>query len=137
MKASIMSSIFLSGSAFAVPTLLTRAAPQHWFTVNLANDVSGANAIRSVEVNSGANKFSDVFAHTALQKDGRIVATSIQNVNPVGGAVLCIIQDPSGVAIPVGQVEKINDQITFVDLDGDKTGAFETDVSDFTITCEL
>jgi hypothetical protein len=137
MKASIMISIFLSSSALAVPTLLAHSAPQQLFTINLSDDISGANAIRSVQVNSGANKFSKVFEHTALEKNGRIIATSVQNVNPVGGSVLCIIQDPSGVAIPAGDVKRINDQVTFVDLDGDATRALETDVSDFTITCEL
>ncbi|KAJ4326271.1 hypothetical protein N0V94_000218 [Neodidymelliopsis sp. IMI 364377] len=136
MKASVIaSSLFLSG-AFAFPTIAARA-PQQWFTINLANDVSGGNAIRSVVVNSGANKFSTLFANSAVQKNGRIIATSVQNINPIGGNVLCVIQDPSGLIIPTGQVERINDQVTFVDLDGDATKAKETDVSDFTITCEL
>lgn len=137
MKASIVASILaLSSSALAFPTT-TATTTQQLFTINLANDVSGANAIRSVVVNSGANKFSTLFAGTALQKDGRIKATSVQNVNPVGGRVSCIIQDPSGLIIPAGKAERINDQTTFVDLDGDKNKAKETDVGDFTITCTI
>lgn len=135
MKASIIASTLSLSGALAFPTLTTRT--QTLFTIQLANDVSGANAIRSVVVNSGANTFSTLFANTALTKDGRVKATSVQNVNPQGGNVLCIIQDPSGLIIPAGEVERINDQVTFVDLDGDETAARETDVSDFTITCEL
>ena len=132
----IASTLVLFGSAIAFPTT-TATTTQQLFTINLANDVSGANAINSVVINSGANKFSAIFAGTALQKDGRIKATSVQNVNPVGGRVSCIIEDPSGVIIPAGKSKHINDQVTFVDLDGDNTKAKETDVSDFTITCML
>lgn len=137
MKAStIASSIALFGSALAFPTI-PLPAPQQLFTINLANDVSGANAIRSVLINSGANTFSNLFAHTALQKDGRIKATSVQNISPLGSQVSCIIEDPSGLTIPAGMAERINDQTTFVDLDGDNTKAIETDVTDFTITCSI
>ena len=137
MKASIVAStLALFGSTLAFPTT-TATTTQQLFTINLANDVSGASAIRSFSINSGANRFSTLFAGTALQKDGRIKATSVQNINPVGGRVSCIIQDPSGLIIPAGKVERINDQITFVDLDGDNTKAKETDVSDFTITCMI
>lgn len=137
MKASIIAStIALFGSALAFPTTAPPTT-QGLFTISLANDVSGANSIRSVVINSGANKFSTLFAGTALQKDGRIKATSVQNVNPAGRKVSCIIEDPSGVIIPAGRAERINDQTTFVDLDGDNTKAKETDVSDFTITCRI
>lgn len=130
MKASVIAStLFLSG-ALAFPTLTTRT--QSLFTIQLANDVSGANAIRSVVVNSGPNTFSTLFANTVLVKDGRVKATSAQNVNPVGGNVLCVIKNPA-----TGDVKRINDRTTFVDLDGVEGKAIETDVSDFTITCEL
>lgn len=114
----------------ALPSLTPRT--QQFFTINLSNDVSGANAIRSVVVNSGAVSFSTLFANTALQRDGRIIATSVQNVMPVGGSVECVIK-----GFKDGGVKEINDRVTFVDLDGVEGGSVETDVSDLSITCEL
>lgn len=128
MKASIIAStLALAGSAFAFPGA---APPAPLATVQLANDVSGANAIRSVPANGIANTFANVFAGTVLVKDGQVKATSIQNVAPQGPFINCVIQNAAGAT-----VGEINNQKTFLDLDGVEGKAVETNVSAFTIKC--
>lgn len=128
MKVSIIAStLALAGSAFAYPGA---AAPAPLFTVQLANDISGANAIRSVPANGVANTFLNVFANTVLVKDSATKATSLQNVAPGGANINCVINKADGTF-----VGNINNQKTFLDLDGVDGKAVETDVSAFTIKC--
>lgn len=128
MKASIIAStLALAGSAFAFPGA---AAPAPLATIQLANDFSGANAIRSVPANGVANTFANVFAGTVLVKDGVVKATSVQNVAPQGPFINCVIANAAGDI-----VGEINNQKTFLDIDGDANKVVETDVSAFTIKC--
>ncbi|CAO2650199.1 Nn.00g014910.m01.CDS01 [Neocucurbitaria sp. VM-36] len=132
MKASIIAStVALFSGALAVPTLSARQAPQ-FFTFSLSNDITGANAARSVVVNGGPVTLGGLFTWSPLVKDGRVIATSAQNLNPVGGAVLCVFTDPA-----TGKVFRLNDKVTFADLDGNDQAAVQTDVTDFTFQCEL
>ncbi|KAF2623862.1 hypothetical protein BU25DRAFT_424541 [Macroventuria anomochaeta] len=129
MKASIIAStLAIFGSALAFPTA-PQTQTQTLFTIQLTNDFSGANAIRSVAVNNTPTTFSTLFTGTILVKNGAVIATSVQNVNPQGNAQ-CVIKNAVGA-----EVGRINNQKTFLDLDGDVTKAVETDVSAFTITC--
>lgn len=128
MKASIIAPILaLASSALAYPGA---APPAPLFTIQLANDISGANAIRSVPANGAAQTFINVFANTVLVKEGAIKATSLQNVAPGGANVNCVVRNGGNV-----RVGEINNQKTFLDLDGVEGRAVETDVSYFTITC--
>lgn len=128
MKASIIAStLALASSALAYPGA---APPAPLFTLQLANDMSGANAIRSVPADGIANTFLNVFANTVLVKDGTIKATSLQNVAPSGANINCVVNNAVGAL-----VGNINNQKTFLDLDGVEGKAVETDVSAFTIKC--
>jgi hypothetical protein len=128
MKASIIAStLALASSALAYPGA---APPVPWFSVQLANDVSGGNAIRAVQAVGVARTFLDVFANTVLVKDGAIKATSLQNVAPGGANINCIVNKADGTFLG-----NINNQATFLDLDGVADKAVETDVSAFTIKC--
>lgn len=97
--------------------------------ISLSNDNSGAQAATSILADGNAIVFKDEFAGTVLESDGAIIATSIQSTTN-GAGIFCIIKDGEG-----SQVGLLNEQTTFVDLDGQET-AVETDVSDFTILCE-
>jgi hypothetical protein len=128
MKASIIAStLALAGSAFAFPGA---APPAPLSTIQLTNDFTGANAIRSVPANGVANTLANVFVGSVLVKDGQVKATSVQNIAPQGPFINCVVQNAAGVT-----VGEINNQKTFLDLDGDKDKAVETDVSAFTIKC--
>ncbi|KAF2845265.1 hypothetical protein T440DRAFT_472771 [Plenodomus tracheiphilus IPT5] len=102
------------------------------FNVSLSDDLTGENAIKPVQVNKGAVTLGSLFAG---QAGDRIFATSLQAVNPGvgGGNVLCIIIDPLNPKTAL----RLNAQTTFVNLDGDEGAATQTDVTDFTVACEL
>lgn len=128
MKASIIASaLALASSALAYPGA---APPAPWFSVQLANDVSGDNTIRAVQAVGVARTFLDIFANTVLVKNGAIKATSLQNVAPGGANINCIVNKADGTFLG-----NINNQATFLDLDGVADKAVETDVSAFTIKC--
>jgi hypothetical protein len=135
MKASIIATslALLASSASASPLIAARAAapaPAQQFTFSLTNDMTGANAAASVPINGGAFVLKDLFPWaTNLIKDGKLIATSAQNINPGVQNVFCIFSGN-------GRVIKINDKITFADLDGVQGKAVQTDVSLFTIQCE-
>ncbi|KAH7383899.1 hypothetical protein BKA66DRAFT_463015 [Pyrenochaeta sp. MPI-SDFR-AT-0127] len=131
MKGSIATIATLFASALAAPALLARQEPQY-FTFSLSNDITGANAARSVLVNGEPVTLGWLFSWSPLVKEGRVIATSAQNINPVGGAVLCIFTDPA-----TGNVFRLNDQVTFANLDNNPDAAVETDVTNFTFQCEL
>lgn len=118
----------LFAAALAAPA---KQARQTLPTLNFAvsNDVSGAQVGSSILADGNAVTFIHDFAGTALDRDGRIIATSMQSTSN-GAGIFCIISDGEG-----NQVGLLNEQTTFVDLDGQE-GAVETDVSDFTILCE-
>lgn len=120
--------ITLFAAALAAPA---KQARQTLPTLNFAvsNDVSGAQVGSSILADGNAVTFIHDFAGTALDRDGRIIATSMQSTSN-GAGIFCIISDGED-----NQVGLLNEQTTFVDLDGQE-GAVETDVSDFTILCE-
>jgi hypothetical protein len=137
MKASIIASAIALFASSAVATPLTAArsasaaaSPSQLFTFSLTNDITGASAATSVPINGGAFVLRDLFPWaTNLIKDGKLIATSAQNINPAVQNVFCIFSGN-------GKVIKINDKITFADLDGVQDKALQTDVSQFTIQCE-
>ena len=147
--------LFLIGAGFAVPTqlffvplfalapapvvpLLVVAGLALARLVDIARGqahvdrlvLSGGNAIRAVQAVGVARTFLDVFANTVLVKDGAIKATSLQNVAPGGANINCIVNKADGTFLG-----NINNQATFLDLDGVADKAVETDVSAFTIKC--
>jgi hypothetical protein len=131
MKASIIlpTIALLFSSAIATP-IPGAAAPAVLFTFSLTNDQSGASATSSVVVNSGPVTLGAIFPWAAnLRQTGQLVATSAQNVNPAVKNVACVIKGN-------GRVIKINDKITFADLDGNAGKAVPTVVENFTIECE-
>jgi hypothetical protein len=125
---SSLTLITLFAAALAAPAKQTRQSlPTLNFSVS--DDVSGANVGSSILADGTALSFSDLFSGTAIDRNGAIIATSIQSISN-GAGIFCIVSDGEG-----NQVGLLNEQKTFVDLDG-KEGAVETDVSDFTLLCE-
>lgn len=133
MQFSIITGLtLLSGAfAFALPTQPAHGyqATQEFFTFALTNDISGSSAATSIPINKGPITFGSLF----YSSTGRVFATSAQNLNPAGNGVLCIIVNPANPKAAI----RFNDKATFVDLDGNKDKAVETDVTNFTIQCEL
>jgi hypothetical protein len=132
MKASmiIASAAALFSSALAAPAI-ARDAPLV-FTVQLANDQSGKNANADVIVNNAAVTFGQLFGGAF---GPQVWATSLQAVSPGAGGnnVQCVVKDPN---YP-GQAIALNAWNTFIDLDGNVNVATPTDVTYFTIECQL
>ncbi|OAL45488.1 hypothetical protein IQ07DRAFT_591297 [Pyrenochaeta sp. DS3sAY3a] len=135
MKASIIASAAtLFASALAAPTVSARQAASNVFVLKLTNDITGASDTTGVIVNAGPITFSELFWWSPnLLQNGRVVATSAENLNPgqVAG-VLCIITDTTN-----NIVTPINERVTFVQVDNNAEAAIPTDVSNFTIECQL
>jgi hypothetical protein len=130
LSSTMISTITLFiASALAAPTVIRRTDP--FFNFALTNDISGASAPGSVAINAGPVALATIFAGSRLIKDGHVIATSAQNTNPAVQNVFCIFKNNVN-----GAVIKINDKITFADLDGVADRAVETDVSRYTIECQ-
>ncbi|OSS43990.1 hypothetical protein B5807_11388 [Epicoccum nigrum] len=99
-------------------------------TLQLANDLTGANALRSLPANGAPTTLAALFAGSALVRNGALKATSLQNVAP-GVAVRCVLRRPGGE-----EVGSVSEQVTWLDLDGDKEGAREVDVAAWTVACQ-
>jgi len=138
MKAStIASTLAIFSAALAAPA--PAPAPQsgtpsttEFFTFSLINDQTGASASRWIQINAPQPfVLGQIFSGaTNLIKNGKLTATSAQNIRPGVQDVFCIFKTPSG------QVIRINDEVTNADLDGNPGKAIETDVSLFTIECQ-
>jgi hypothetical protein len=124
MKASIIATLITS--ALAAPSLIARQADT--FTFSVSNDITGTNIPRSVLADGGSYSFGSIFAGSNLVKNGRVIATSAQNLMPNGSGIECVI-NAAGVGL------RLDDQNTFAQLDGNYDAAVETDVTDFSIRC--
>lgn len=99
-------------------------------TLQLANDLTGTNAIRSLPANAVPVTFAALFAGSALVQNGGLRATSLQNVAP-GAGVTCAVKKAGGEV-----VGSLDARTTWVDLDGVRERAVETDVAGWTVGCE-
>ena len=121
----LSSAALFFASAFAAPAPVL-------FKVQLSNDFTGKNADVDIAVNSGPHTFGQLFSGTF---GAQVLATSIQAVSPGAGGnkVQCDIINRGTPAIHA----YLNSWNTFVDLDGNPNKATPTDVTGFTIECQL
>lgn len=132
MKATFFTLTTLLASALAGPALSTRQTTVPTSTtISLANDFTGANAPSAVDINAGPIPLGALFQGTALDQGGRIIATSAQLTTIIAN-VFCIVNNPV-----MTLNARLNDKITFADLDGNAGAAVPTDVTDFTIECQF
>jgi hypothetical protein len=118
----------LATAAFATPSI-RRDTPIIAFSVN--NDVIGASVSATALSNGKPLHFRDAFANTALEKDGKIIATSAQ-LNTIIPKLACVIGISKGP-----NVGFMDAATPFLDLDGVSGAAVETDVSDLVIVCQI
>lgn len=103
-------------------------------TLQLSNDISGANALRSLPANAVPTTFLSLFAGSALVQNGGVLkATSLQNVAP-GSGVRCEVRRNGSPGEEV--VGSVDGERTWVDLDGDRERSVEMDVGGWTVVCE-
>ena len=131
MKTSTILTTFttLFTTALAAPALPRQVAQP--FTIHLANGVSMQTANADVIVNNGPVTFGQLFSATF---GPQVLATSLQNVTPgAGNLVQCTVANPANLEFEA-VLTAFN---TFIDLDGNVEQDVPTDVTAFTIECEL
>ncbi|KNG51648.1 hypothetical protein TW65_91145 [Stemphylium lycopersici] len=101
------------------------------FTIRLANGISMQAANAEVIVNNGPVTFGQLFSATF---GPQVLATSLQNATPGAGSyVQCTIANPANLEFEA-VLSAFN---TFIDLDGNAEQDVPTDITNFTIECEL
>ncbi|KAF9741629.1 hypothetical protein PMIN06_010549 [Paraphaeosphaeria minitans] len=137
---SILSIATLLTAALAAPITSTEpnaAAIKGYLplTVTVFNDVTGAHAAAGIDTSGHFRTFySDLFRSSALNRDGKIFATSIQLSFPDGP-----LPDGNscGVYGPDKTVGILDARHTYLELDGQPGKAVETDVSEFVVKCDI
>ncbi|KAF3007900.1 hypothetical protein E8E13_011037 [Curvularia kusanoi] len=133
MKTTIISTLTLLTSVLALPAPQASGSGPKPATLSLSNDISGASANRPVPANNVPLTFGTLFAGSNLIRGGALKATSLSNVAPgAGPGPRCVVKRPDGA-----QVGFVDSQKTFLDLDGNKDRAVETDVIAWTVACGL
>jgi hypothetical protein len=121
----------LAGSALSAPAT-TRGANPLLFGIQLSNDISGQPSNANIIVNNPSVTLGELFGSDF---GTQVLATSLQAVSPGAGGnnVQCVIKNPD---VP-GQAFYLSAWNTFIDLDGNVDEAIPTDVTAFTIECQL
>jgi hypothetical protein len=129
MYSTILLTTLLTALTSASPTLRRSLPPVPSVTFSLANDITGTNVPKTLFADGVRHPLGDIFAGTALIKNGVLTATSGQ-LTMTDQSVFCVVDDGEGM------VWTLNAENTFVDLDGVE-GAVETDVGGFGVQCEF
>jgi hypothetical protein len=119
--------------ASAAPTPTTTAADSTittTVTVQLSNDATGANANKAVIADGTPLAIADLFAGTAVDNAGQIIATSVQLVQFIDNT-FCVIKAGDDF------VGVFNFEKTFADLDGNPDAAIPTDLNGTVLICEV
>ena len=122
MKSAIIASLsFLAALVTAGPTAPTA-------TLQLANDLSGANHNAVILTDGTTYPLTDLFAGTAVDVNGQILASSAQLVaHPT--YVQCAIFHPQSL------VTVLTQDRTFADLDGNPNALTTIALNDAAVSC--
>jgi hypothetical protein len=118
-------------AVLAVCAAAASAAPTYpTVTVQFSNDQTGANANVPVITDGTPYAVSTLFAGTAVDINGRIIATSAQLTQFVQGT-FCVVKAGDTV------IGNLNTDKTFADLDGNPNAAIPTDLTGTVLICEV
>jgi hypothetical protein len=129
MHPTLVFTTLLAALTTASPTLRRTLSPTPSVTFSLTNDITGTNVPKTLFADGVHHLFSDIFAGTALIKNGVLTATSGQ-LTMLDQNVSCVVDDGEGM------VWNLDAEESFMDLDGVE-GAVETDVGGFGVQCEF
>ena len=121
MKSAIIATIsFLAAFVTANPTAPT-------VTLQLANDLSGANANKVILANGQRYTIADLFAQTAVDVDGQILVNSAQ-----------LVAHPPHVGCEIAKdrlIAYFTQDRTTADLDGNNEAAIPIRLNDAYVSC--
>lgn len=121
---SVISIAFLNAVAFAAPSHL----PQ--ISISVINDVTGKNAIATISADGRFQNVSDLFKNSAIDEQGRILASSAQLVGFVEN-VFCSFNNED-IIIP------LNNEVTFAGLGRNPASALSlTLLNNFQLQCQV
>ncbi|KAF2119431.1 hypothetical protein BDV96DRAFT_684030 [Lophiotrema nucula] len=129
MKTTFAAVALLFGAAIAAPASTKSSQDGTQIKVSVINDQSSRNADATVAADGVANPIRDLFAKTAVDANGRIIASSAQLIQFVDNVTCCFSKN--------GQLIPITGRLTFADLDGNKGVAIPVDITDFTFECRI
>ncbi|OAG11967.1 uncharacterized protein CC84DRAFT_1159381 [Paraphaeosphaeria sporulosa] len=104
-------------------------------TVTVFNDVTGAHAAAGIDTSGHFRKFYfNLFRGSAIDREGKIIATSMQLSFPAGP-----LPDGNscGVYGPDKTIGFLDARHTYLELDGQPGKAVKTDVSEFIVKCDI
>jgi hypothetical protein len=116
--------------ASAAPTSFTRARQFDEVTVQLSNDLSGANAEVSIYADGTDEAIQNLFGSTVIAKGGKVLATSAQLVK-FSNEVFCIIKKDER---PIGV---FNFRTTFAELDHKNGTAIPINLQGAVLNCQV
>lgn len=116
----------LAAAVIAAPTTGAPATT----TVQLSNDQSGRNAAAVIPLDGVPRLVDSLFRNSAVDNNGLITATSSQLTQVING-VACVFAFNGAV------IGTLNDQHTFVDLDGNPNAAIQVVLNGVTLQCEI
>ncbi|KAF2449907.1 hypothetical protein P171DRAFT_517517 [Karstenula rhodostoma CBS 690.94] len=134
---SLLPTTALLAAALANP--IPNAAPNRYYlplTVTLFNNVTGAHAAASIDTSGHSFDIGGrIFRGSALERDGKILATSVQMTFPdlpLPAGNSCGVYSSGGQTI--GDLDA---QHTYLEVDGQPGRAVETDVTGFVVKCDI
>jgi hypothetical protein len=130
---AIISALFVASSAIAAPAGGPQIPPatSQTVTVSFSNDQTGRNAPITAPLDGTVISISSYLANSPLYNNGQVAASSAYLVAFPQGAA-CAITAADGHIIT-----NLNDQKTFVDLDGNPNAAIPVSLNGATLTCEI
>ncbi|KAH8690841.1 hypothetical protein BGW36DRAFT_465683 [Talaromyces proteolyticus] len=128
MKSFIAVSVaLLAASAAAMPA----RRDTDTVTFALSNDQTGHQASATIWADNTVSLFNSLFANSAIDSNGQILASSVQ-LTAFPQHVTCNINDAEGQVFA-----SLSDTKTYFDLDGNPAAAIPVDVSSFSINCDV
>ncbi|KAH7113252.1 hypothetical protein B0J11DRAFT_562232 [Dendryphion nanum] len=115
---SAINAVPISGSSDTIPNI----------TISLINDRTGANAQATVRGDGLARNIPDLFRGTAIDQNGQYLATSAQLIG-FTEHTRCFFQNYNWIINLNGK------DLTYVDIDGDKTKATPINMDGFNLQC--
>lgn len=136
---SLLSFATILSAAVAAPASLAEPNPTAikgylHLTVTAFNDVTGSHAAVGIDTSGHFFAFENLFGGSALERDGAVIATSLQLSFPDGPLPA---GNSCGVYTDEQTIGVLDADHTYLELDSQPGSAVETDASNFIVKCDI